>query len=433
MLGGGTFLTQNKTLPGAYINMISSTQASADISERGIVALGLELDWGVDGEIFQVAAEDFRSDTLKIFGYDYTHTKMKGLRDLFLNAKSGYFYKLTTGEKASNTFATAKYKGTRGNDIKIVISANIDDESKFDVKTLLDDVVKDTQTVAAATGLIDNDFVIFKTDSTLAATVGTPLTGGTTIAATGTEYQTFLDKLEAYTFNTLGCVSSTDAVISLYTAFCERMRDDVGVKFQTVVYRKYADYEGVISVENAVRDSGAAGTELIYWVTGASAGCQINESLTNKTYDGEYTVNTAYKQSELEAAIKAGKFMFHKVNTDVRVLTDINTFISTTDTKGSDFSSNQTIRVLDQIANDIATLFNTKYLGKVQNDTIGRASFWNAVVTHHKELQTLRAIEDFDSEDVVVELGNDKKSVVVTDRVLVSNCMEYLYFTTVVI
>ena len=68
----------------------------------------LDLDWGVDGEIFEVTNGDFQKNTLKIFGYGYTHEKMKGLRDLFQNTKTLYAYKLTSGgTKASNTFAEA--------------------------------------------------------------------------------------------------------------------------------------------------------------------------------------------------------------------------------------------------------------------------------------------------------------------------------------
>ena len=32
-LGGGTFVTQNKILPGSYINVISAASASAELSE----------------------------------------------------------------------------------------------------------------------------------------------------------------------------------------------------------------------------------------------------------------------------------------------------------------------------------------------------------------------------------------------------------------
>ena len=114
------------------------------------------------------------------------------------------------------------------------------------------------------------------------------------------------------------------------------------------------------------------------------------------------------------------------------VLTDINSFISITDEKSSDFSSNQTIRVLDQIANDIAVLFGKKYLGKVPNDAAGRISLWNDIVKHHTELQDIRAIENFSGENVTVEKGDTKKSVVVTDYVTPVNAMEQLYMTVYV-
>lgn len=38
-LGGGTFLTQNKILPGAYINFVSVAKASATLSDRGIATI----------------------------------------------------------------------------------------------------------------------------------------------------------------------------------------------------------------------------------------------------------------------------------------------------------------------------------------------------------------------------------------------------------
>ena len=58
--GGGIFLTQNKVLPGAYINYSSVTKANSNISDRGYAAMGLELDWGPDRQIFMVEQEDFQ-------------------------------------------------------------------------------------------------------------------------------------------------------------------------------------------------------------------------------------------------------------------------------------------------------------------------------------------------------------------------------------
>ena len=158
----------------------------------------------------------------------------------------------------------------------------------------------------------------------------------------------------------------------------------------------------------------------------------MNKSATNMTYDGEYEVDTDYTQTELENGILEGSFMFHLVDDEVRVLEDINTFISVTDEKSADFSSNQTIRVLDQIANDIAVLFGTKYIGKVPNDASGRISLWNDIVKHHQELQNIRAIENFTSDNVTVAQGDTKKAVVVTDYVTPVNAMAQLYMTVYV-
>ena len=429
MLGGGTYVSQNKKIPGSYINFVSASKATASTSDRGTAAMALSLDWGPDDEIFKVTAEDFTNNTLKTFGYAYSDDSMKGLRDLFLNATTLYAYRLNSGDKASNDYATALYSGTRGNDITIVIEENVDDSSKYDVTTMLGTKTVDEQTVSDASELVDNDYVTFTTDATLTITAGTPLSGGTNGTATGDAHQTFLEKLEAYSFNAVGCTSEDETITSLYATFIKRMREDVGTKCQAVLYNTASDYEGVVNVVNTTEEST---TGLIYWVTGVIAGCAINKSNTNKTYDGEYTVNTDYTQTELENGIDSGYFMFHKVGDEVRVLKDINSLVSTDTDKGDDFKSNQTIRVIDQIATDVAAVFNDKYIGKIQNNEAGRTSLWTDIVKLFGDYQTMQAIEDFDSSEIVVSAGDDKQSVVVDASVTPVNAMEKLYMSVIV-
>ena len=430
MLGGGNFISQNKVLPGTYINFVSAAKASVNISERGIAAIAMELDWGEDEKIIKLTADEFVKNSLKLLGYDYDNEKLKGLRDLFKNATTLYLYKLNKGTKASNTYATAKCSGIRGNNIKIIIQTNVDEDSKFDVITMVDDKKVDTQTVATASELMDNDYIEFKKESTLQATAGTALTGGANgETVTGENHQTFLNKLESYTFNALGCTSKDTSISNLYVAFTKRMRNEMGVKFQTVVYNNQANDEGIVNLKNATEEDETA---LIYYTTGIIAGCAINKSNTNSVYDGEYTVKADYTQSELETAILNGEFVYHKVGEEIRVLEDINSLKDTTSEKGEEFKSNQTIRVLDQVATDTAVIFNTKYLGKIQNNESGRVSLWNDIVTLYKEYATLQAIENFESEDIEIAQGNDKKSVVVNGSIQPVNCMEKLYMTIIV-
>ncbi len=430
-LGGGTYLFQNKTLAGSYINFVALKKASVNLSDRGYCTMPFELDWGVDGEVFEVTNDDFIKNSNKIFGYDYTHEKLKGLRDLFLNAKVLYAYRLNSGEKATCTYATAKYTGIRGNDIAITIKGNIDNESAFDVLTYLSGYLVDTQTVSEVSKLVDNDFVVWK-NTALEEISDLSLSGGTNGEITGLSHQEYLSKIENYSFNILGVVTTENTIKQLYTTFTKRMREEVGAKFQTVLHSYSADYEGVINIKNNVLDDGLSIASLVYWVTGLECGCLVNKSCLNKKYVGEFKVYADYSQTELVKAVKNGEFTLHKVNGVMRTLADINSMVTVTDERSDDFKENQTMRVLDQIANDIAVLFNTKYIGEVPNDNAGRVSLWADIVKHHEELAKVRAIENFSDKDVVVEQGDTKKAVVVKDKVTVVNAMAQLYMTVVV-
>lgn len=348
MLGGGVFVTQNKILPGSYINFVNASQAPANLGERGIVAIPLKLNHKA-GEVIEVNRAEFVGNSVELIGVEYSDPKAAPLREIFKNATKVYVY-------------------DRG----------------------------DTGTASEA------------------------------VAA-----------LEPYEFNILCAYTGEAADISAYTAAVQSWRDDIGKKCQVVVYNATKpDYEGVINLKSTVSDNditnGAPAYALTAWLAGAEAGCNINESCTNKLYNGEYTVVTNKTQSQLEQHIKDGEIVFHLVYGEVRLLEDVNSLTTTTLDKGEDFKSNQTMRVVDQIANDIAKLFNTKYLGKIPNDASGRVSLWGDIVKHHKELEQLRAIENFDPTALTVLQGDTKKSVVVNDVVIVTNAMAQLYMTVVV-
>ena len=437
-LGGGTWLVQNKVLPGSYINFSSVAKASATLSDRGYAAAPFVLSWGPENEVFAVTSGEFQKNSKAIFGYSYDHPKMLALREIFLHATTVYCYRLGLGaKKAVCALATAKYPGVRGNDLSIVIAVNVDDPDAFDVGTYLDGIQVDLQTVTKAEDLTGNDYVDFKKDLTLEATAGAPLTGGEDVAnITGDSHQAFLDKIEAYAFNAMCCPAADPIIVKLYAAYCQRVRDEVGAKFQLIAWKpSTVDYEGVIGVWNSATHPSMDVEEhaVVYWATGAHAGVAVNKSLTNAKYDGELTLNTDYKQAELTAALKAGKFMFHNVNGLTRVLEDINTLLTLSDTKGEVFQSNQTMRVCDQIANDVAVLFNERYLGTVPNDASGRSALWGDITHYIKQLEDIRAVENFDPDTVSCEQGDKKKAVLVTVNGLnIINAMAQLYMSVII-
>ena len=107
-LGGGTFTTQNKPLPGTYINFVSVKAAGNSLSGRGVATMPLLLDWGPEG-VFKVTQDDFLKNSRQIFGYDYTSEKLRPVRELFLHITTLYAYNLQSGGgKATSDNATAK-------------------------------------------------------------------------------------------------------------------------------------------------------------------------------------------------------------------------------------------------------------------------------------------------------------------------------------
>ena len=272
----------------------------------------------------------------------------------------------------------------------------------------------------------DSTDVEFDTYQGRRVTAGTTMSGGTNGEADGESYQEYLTRAESYTFHTMGLAVTDDTTKKLFAAFNRRMRDEMGIKFQLVVYNlASADYMGVISVKNKCTDGMEKTAEgvtypneaaLVYWVTGAQAGCAVNKSC----------------QKDLVNAMKSGEFVLHQVNSEIRVLADINTMVTVTDTCGDVFKENQTVRVIDQLANDDAVLFNTRYLGVVPNDASGRTALWSDLVKIRQELQKIRAIEGFSDSDVTVAQGENRKSVVVESSITVVNAMSQLYMTVTV-
>lgn len=424
--GGGSFLAQNKVLPGVYVNVAQQSKQSSVLSERGVAALGVELDWGPDGEMFYVEANEFMQDAAKYFGYSYGDDKLAGLRDLFLHVKGCWFYRLNSGVKAANKLCEAKYSGVRGNALRIVVEET--EDLDYIVRTYLDGREVDAQLVSGAEELVDNDYVCWLDSAAVVKAETLSLTGGSNKAAVTLEdYEVMLPLLENCQFNVLGCLSADSGIKVHMARYTRDQRQQNGKYFQTVLYRYACDYEGVISIENKVTDVGVPEYALVYWLTGAEAGCAVNATLTNAVYDGEFHPEVSASQNDLMEALQQGKLVLHRVGDSLRVLEDINSLRTVDD--NFDKRYNQTMRVIDQIIMDVSALFYDRYLGIVPNDAAGRISLWNDIVSYHRQLANLRAIEDFDPENISVEQGDTKKAVVVSEYVTVTNAMSQLYLT----
>ena len=53
-MAGGTWTSQNKILPGVYINVVSRENVNVNIGNRGIVAIPEALSWGEPGVVKEI-------------------------------------------------------------------------------------------------------------------------------------------------------------------------------------------------------------------------------------------------------------------------------------------------------------------------------------------------------------------------------------------
>lgn len=428
---------QNKTLPGAYINFIT-TGNGATTGERGVVALPLELDWGVENRVYALEAATFSQSALKMLGHDPTADELLLVREAMKRCGTLLIYRVNSGgDKAAVTVGgltvTAKYGGTRGNSLKAAIQTNVGDESKMDVLTYLDGGEVDRQTVAAngAADLKANDYVSFS-GGELTAAVAAPLTGGTNGTVNGAAHAAALAAFEVENFNVIGYPGTDVAVKSLYASFVKRLRDDEGRKVVGVLHQHSGDSIGIINVKNGVKlEDGTVipGDKAVCWVAGASAAAQVNQSLTNVPYDGAVDVDVKYTKSQYENAIRAGEFIFYGEGGKARVLSDINSLTSFGGGVSEDWTSNRVVRVMDGWANDVARIFGERYLGTQTNSDIGRVLFKADLVSLGNQYQGVDAISDFMSEDIVVQQGSGKRDVAVDCVLKPNDSMEKLYMT----
>lgn len=343
---GRTWNSQNKILPGAYINFLTNAPLSITVGDRGIVVILQEMSVGTKGEMYRIAALD----------------------------------------------QSQWPEGVTDKD-----------------KLLANEALKGAQTV-----LVYN-------------------LGQNHIAD---DVQEALEKLQTENFNVI-CYpydgEGSAAIKSAIQTWVEAMRDDEGVKIQAVLANHKADSEAIINVTQGVKladETELTPAQTTAWVAGITAGARINQSNTGRKYIGAVDVVPRMTKSEMEAAVQNGEYIF-KVDSAQNVTTvyDINSLTTITPEKGKQFTKNRLIRTIDGINNDIKTIFESNYVGKVDNNTDGRSLLRATLIEYFNELQRLNAIQNFQPEDVTVSPGADSDAVVIDCYIQPVDSVEKIYIT----
>lgn len=430
-MAGGTWNTQNKVRPGAYVNVKSNGNVGTSDSTTGITTLPIPLDFGPEKEIVAVGA----ASDLSAFGYDLGNEKMLLLREALKQAATVLLYRVGSGAKAKATegsvTATALYGGARGNAISIVSKANVNVTGAFNVETYLDGRLVDTQTAKTIEELKTNQIVEFAGTGNITA-FSITLTGGTNTVATAQDYMTYFEKVQVFDFNTMALPVTDEAIKAAGASFIKRMRDEEGKKCQLVVAGYSADSEAVINVKNGVILSDGttiSSEQATAWIAAAESAAGVATSLTYKKYDGAIDVTQRFVNSEIIDALQKGEFLFTEKRGEAVIEQDINSLSSFTAEKGKDFSKNRVLRVLDDIANNAKKTFEDNFIGKVNNDVDGRELFKADRIAYFDSLQGQGAITGFTAEDVTVTAGLEKDAILLEVSVQPVDAMEKLYMT----
>ena len=410
---GGSWQTQNKVRPGAYINFSNVETPLINVGDRGIATVAIEMSWGAEGELIDVYSSDLTDGTSrKKIGYTATDKEESLIaRAMLSNCYMVKFYNLNSGgakatkkDDTSTLTATAKYNGTAGNKITIQVTKSKINESKYTVTTLWDGLKVDIQTVTALEEIADNDYVTFThEEGSIAEIAGMPLEGGTDGTYSKSNYDNYFNLLKTAKWQCMAIIKDGSNINATAQEFIQQMRDDEGRKVQCCLYDTTAgkyDYEGIIRSEQGLKNV-ADGEELTAeqvpaLVCGLTAGASITQSNTHKALTDFYvdTIVPEYTNNEIIEKLGEGAFLFSsRDDGTVQVEKDINTFRTYTPTKSYPFSKNKVIRVIDEMNQSIKDTWDVSYCGKVGNSATGRDIFKGDIISYIKKLQNMGAVD----------------------------------------
>lgn len=449
MPAGGTWTVQNKVRPGAYINFVSVPKPVGSMGNRGVVAVGMPMTWGPENELIKLTGDELLNGAslAKVGVTAFDTEESLPYRVILAGCYTALLYRTDTGgAKATATIlantltVSAKYKGSTGNKITVVIVKDKPEEGNYTIQVLVNNLLQETFVCNEITELgdIESNFVEFTVvdgGANIPTTAGITLTGGTNGTVSSDTYSTFWGLLDTQNFQCLAMYDiTTSGLPALIKDKIQIWREQRGKKVQAVVYNyTAADYEGIISVNQGFKTSTETVDTSLFplWVASMTAGAEVNKSLTAAVVEDGVEIINPILEDEIEDALNAGRFVLsYRQDGAVCVEKDINTLHTFTVDKNYAFSKNRVIRCLDEIGNSCALIFNRNYAGKVDNDSIGRNQYKTELIAFIDTLVGIRAVTDFDgAQDVTVLPGESVDAVVVDLLVQPVDSMEKLYMT----
>ena len=415
-------------VPGTKVTVVAGERA-AELAVTGIVSMPLEMDWG------DLITEIYNGDsTLTRLGYNLSDVKLKCVNEVMNYADKLILYRsnMTGGVKATGTVvtgitATAKYVGTRGNDISVVVTAS---GSNWKIQTLLGTTEVDSQIVADSTKFVANDFISLSGTGTLAAAT-VKLTGGTNGSIQTTTADDFMAQMEKYEFNVIAYPGSGTTTRQKIVDFVNTERQK-NVMIQAVVSGLAADNEAVYNntIGGVTENYTLTAAEATATIAGIIAKQGITGSLPHYQITGWTDVSDNLTYEEQETHIQAGEIFAAIIYGVPSIVYDQNSLVTYTSAKPKDFHMGLIVRTLDNYAVSLQKLLDLKAIGKIRNSENGRSQI-KTMVNDMTVANYLNKgyVEDFTADDITIVKGTDSDAVTATVAIQAVDTVDKIQIT----
>lgn len=457
MATGGTYTSYNKVRAGAYLNYSVAPGVQPIVGTSGVVAASVPLSWGPNDEIITITTDDINGSGLQsLIGYNLTDSEALPIRLLMRGAQTLYLYRQDVGGTAAtasfsaedtggtdaivgtavvgtatvaadgtgDTYVfTAKYPGTVGNGITVSIQERTSRPGQFQVFVTLNGIRRETFYVTDPDELmlINSNFVtIDPVGGELVDMAGITLTGGTNGTIDTSDPSGFFTALQYRAFNTICIYSEEPDFNDILVEQVNSWINDEGRWCTAVVLNQTNPYDnpnvnvvrnGYI-VENANESyTVTPGLFVLFWA-GMYAGTPRNTSLTNYRIQEATDIINPQSNQDLIDAIQNGIIELSMEGNDgtgyVVIEQDLSSKITFETPNEQVLAYNQCIRLQHYLFNTIKYIFNSNYVGKVQNNEAGRAAFAAQVITLCQDEENNGTLRDFrPDEDLDVRMGPD--------------------------
>lgn len=181
---------------------------------------------------------------------------------------------------------------------------------------------------------------------------------------------------------------NTDVKTSDIMTWIKAQRD-AGRKVKAVLPNTAGDNEGIIdfATEKVTAGTKSYTTEqYCSRIAGLIAGTPLTISCTYAPLS-ELTDCARLTKSEMDAAIDAGKFIVFFDGEKVKVGRGVNSFVTTTADKGSQFKKIKIVDAMDMIYDDITKTAQDSYLGKYSNSYDNKCLLISAIGGYFEQLK----------------------------------------------